>query len=108
VLVFNNGGIYGGDRRSPHAVSTALAGAAVGGFPADPPPTAFVPGARYSMVMQAFGGRGYDASDAAALQAACGEAFGARRPALINIVIDPQAGVESGTVHAFNAPKGKL
>jgi len=35
-------------------------------------------------------------------------AFAAQRPALINVTIDPMAGVESGNVHAFNAPKAKL
>jgi len=55
VLVFNNGGIYGGDRRTPELAAAAAAGAASAGFGADPPPTAFVAGARYAQVMGAFG-----------------------------------------------------
>ena len=34
--------------------------------------------------------------------AACRVAFAARRPALIDIALDPMAGVESGNVHGFN------
>lgn len=34
--------------------------------------------------------------------AACRTAFAARRPALIDIQLDPMAGVESGNVHGFN------
>ena len=58
--------------------------------------------------MEAFGGRGYDVASASSLAAACREAFAARKPALVNIHIDPQAGVESGNVHSFNAPKSNL
>jgi 2-hydroxyacyl-CoA lyase 1 len=46
VIVFNNGGIYGGDRRQPALQEAARAGAAKGNFSLDPEPTAFVPGAR--------------------------------------------------------------
>ena len=58
--------------------------------------------------MEAMGGTGYDVADAASLAAACKKAFAARQPALINVHLDPQAGVESGNVHSFNAPKSKL
>lgn len=58
--------------------------------------------------MEAFGGDSYAVDTSAALAAACQRAFEARRPALINVTIDPFAGVESGNVHAFNAPKSKL
>ena len=46
VIVFNNGGIYGGDRRQPALQEAARAGAAKGNFSADPVPTAFVTNAR--------------------------------------------------------------
>ena len=59
-------------------------------------------------MMSAFHGDSYCASSVAELEDACGRAFTAMRPALINVVLDPHAGVESGTVHAFNAPKGKI
>ena len=55
--------------------------------------------------MEAFGGDAFHVRSAAELAAACRIAFAARRPALINVTIDPFAGVESGNVHAFNAPK---
>lgn len=58
--------------------------------------------------MEAFHGKGYYASTAAALQSALRQAFSARVPALINIVLDPFAGVESGNVHSFNAPTSHL
>ena len=59
---------------------------------------------RYDAVMEAFGGDGFTARSAAELAAACRISFAARRPALINVAIDPFAGVESGNVHAFNQP----
>lgn len=46
IVVFNNGGIYGGDRREVPLSEAAGAGAAAGGFKGDPAPTAFVPGCR--------------------------------------------------------------
>ena len=63
---------------------------------------------RYELLMEAFGGDSYSVDNASALAAACRQAFEARRPALINVTIDPSAGVESGNVHAFNAPKSKM
>ena len=58
--------------------------------------------------MEAFGGEGYNVNNAASLATACRIAFRQRRPALINIHLDPLAGVESGNVHSFNAPKSKM
>jgi thiamine pyrophosphate-dependent acetolactate synthase large subunit-like protein len=46
--------------------------------------------------MQAFGGKGYAVNSRQQLLVACRQAFAARRPALINVAIDPLAGVESG------------
>jgi hypothetical protein len=46
VIVLNNSGIYGGDRRPPALQEAAAAGASAGGFAKDPVPTAFVPDAR--------------------------------------------------------------
>ena len=54
--------------------------------------------------MGAFGGDAFAVSSAAELAAACRIAFAARKPALLNVAIDPFAGVESGNVHAFNQP----
>lgn len=47
VIVFNNNGIYGGDRRKDAVREAAEAGARSGGFAADPIPTAFVENARW-------------------------------------------------------------
>ena len=105
VVVFNNGGIYGGDRRPGELRERAAAGLERAGFATDPPPTAFVPEARYDMLATAFGGDGYNVSTAAQLEAALQTSLKARRPALINVAIDPSAGVESGTVHGFNFKK---
>ena len=63
---------------------------------------------RYEALMEACGGDAHAAASAAQLGAACRIAFAAKRPALINVAIDPCAGVESGTVHAFNAAKPNL
>lgn len=62
------------------------------------------PCCRYEAIMAAFGGDPFTACTAAELAAACRISFAARRPALINVAIDPFAGVESGNVHAFNQP----
>ena len=62
-------------------------------------------------MMTAFGGRGIRCTTAAELTAACRSVLlsgGPVSPTLVDIVLDPMAGVESGNVHAFNAPKAKL
>ena len=63
---------------------------------------------RYHMMMEAFGGSAYDVNSSGSLAAACRIAFSQRRPTVINIQLDPMAGVESGNVHSFNAPKAKM
>jgi 2-hydroxyacyl-CoA lyase 1 len=88
VIIFNNGGVYGGDRRPPEDK--------VGPHKDDPAPTSFVPGARYDLVMEAFGGKGYLVGNPDELKAALKESFAARKPAVINVTIDPFAGSESG------------
>eukprot|EP00884_Botryococcus_braunii_P001876 jgi/Botrbrau1/1168/Bobra.0162s0055.2 len=108
VIVFNNSGIYGGDRRVEPLIEAAEKGAKLAGFGQDPPPTAFVPKAGYHEIATAFGGEGYEVESAAQLATAVRIAFSSRKPALINVLLDPMAGVESGNVHAFNAPKSNL
>ncbi|KAF7143537.1 hypothetical protein RHSIM_Rhsim05G0052500 [Rhododendron simsii] len=51
VIVFNNGGVYGSDRRSPEGIT--------GPFKDYPAPTSFIPGAAYHLLIEAFGGKGY-------------------------------------------------
>jgi oxalyl-CoA decarboxylase len=90
ILVFNNGGIYHGDE----------AGAA-------PSPTGYVQNARYDKLIEAFGGTGYHVDDKPSLAQALAEALASGRPALINCVIDPKAGTESGHIQKLN-PKSAL
>ncbi len=63
---------------------------------------------RYDAIMDAFGGDAFAVNSSAQLAAACRICFAVMRPALINVTLDPFAGVESGNVHAFNAPKSKV
>jgi len=90
ILVFNNGGIYHGD-----AVGIA------------PSPTGFVHDARYDKLIGAFGGVGYHVTDKSSLSMAVTDALRAGKPALINVVIDPTAGTESGHIQNLN-PKMAL
>lgn len=105
VIVFNNGGIYGGDRRPEALCQAARAGLEHAGYANDPAPTSFVPHATYEALSTAFGGKGSHVKTAEQLQDVLHTAVLERKPMLINVAIDPTAGVESGTVHAFNAPK---
>eukprot|EP00897_Mesotaenium_endlicherianum_P001322 jgi/Mesen1/1217/ME000129S00316 len=88
VIVMNNGGVYGGDRRGAIDLPEAVRN--------DPPPTSFVPKARYDLLIEAFGGKGYFVHTPEELAEALHEAFSAKKPAVINVTIDPMAGVESG------------
>ncbi|PIN00313.1 Thiamine pyrophosphate-requiring enzyme [Handroanthus impetiginosus] len=94
VIVFNNGGVYGGDRRNPDEIS--------GPYKDDPAPTSFVPGAAYHRLLDAFGGKGYLAATPDELKSALDESFSARKPTVINVTIDPYAGAESGRLQHKN------
>jgi oxalyl-CoA decarboxylase len=94
VVVFNNDGIYRGDHVN-----------AGGG--ADPAITAFVKGARYDKMIEGFGGVGVSVTDPDELKRAVDAAMESGRPTLINAVIDPAAGSESGNIGNLN-PKSAL
>ncbi len=94
VVVFNNDGIYRG-------VDVNAAGGS------DPATTAFVKGARYDKMAEAFGGVGINATSPDELKRAVNEALDSRKPTLINAVIDPAAGSESGRIGNLN-PQSKL
>ncbi|KAL3527005.1 hypothetical protein ACH5RR_011661 [Cinchona calisaya] len=94
VIVFNNGGVYGGDRRSPEEIT--------GPYKDDPAPTSFVPKAAYHVLMEAFGGKGYLVQTPDELRSALAESFSARKPAVLNVIIDPFAGSESGRLQHKN------
>lgn len=88
VVVFNNGGIYRGtdQNRAGEEVAT----------------TVFVKDARYDKMMEAFGGKGCNAKSPDELSQAVNEALESRQPTLINAVIDPGAGTESGRIGNLN------
>ena len=89
VVVFNNNGIYRG--------TDVNAG---GG--ADPATTVFVKDARYDRMMEAFGGAGVNATSPDELSRAVNAAMDSGRPTLVNAVIDPSAGTESGRIGNLN------
>jgi oxalyl-CoA decarboxylase len=93
VMIFNNGGIYRGDdvNRS-------------GG--ADPAPTVLMGQAHYEKLIEAFGGAGYYVTDAQSLTSALATSLASGKPALINCVIDPKAGTESGHIGRLNPQSG--
>lgn len=94
VIVFNNGGVYGGDRRTPQEIT--------GPYKHDPAPTSFVPSANYHKMIEAFGGKGYYVETPEELKSALSESFSARKPAVVNVKIDPFAGAESGRLQHKN------
>jgi oxalyl-CoA decarboxylase len=88
VVVFNNGGIYRGTD-----VNTAGS---------DPATTVFVKGSRYDKMIEAFGGIGVNATSPDELKRAVNEAMDSGNPTLVNAVIDPSAGSESGRIGNLN------
>jgi oxalyl-CoA decarboxylase len=88
VVIFNNDGIYRG-------TDVNKAGS-------DPATTVFVKGARYDKMIEAFGGVGVNATSPDELRRAVNEAMDSRKPTLINAVIDPAAGSESGRIGNLN------
>ncbi len=88
VVVFNNSGIYRG-------TDINAAGD-------DPAPTVFVEEARYDFMMQAFGGKGVIARSPDDLERAVRDALVSRKPTLVNAIIDPGAGTESGRIGNLN------
>jgi oxalyl-CoA decarboxylase len=89
VVVFNNNGIYRGVNVNPS-----------GG--ADPATTVFVKDARYDKMMEAFGGVGMHVTTPDELGRAVNKAMDSGKPTLINAVIDPAAGSESGNIGNLN------
>jgi len=88
IVIFNNNGIYRG-------TDVNAAGD-------DPATTVFVPDARYDKMMEAFGGVGVNATSPDELRRAVNEAIDSGRPTLVNAVIDPAAGSESGRIGNLN------
>jgi len=95
VIIMNNGGIYKGNETNS------------GGYD-DPSTTSFVPGARYDMMATAFGGVGVQATTPEELAAAVEAGIKSRKPTVINAVLDPDSGVESGRISGLNIERKKL
>ena len=85
TIIFNNNGVYRGDPEG-RAYS----------------PTGLLRDAHYEKIIEAFGGKGYHVTDTPGLTRALSEALASGRPALINAVIDPTAGTESGHIQSLN------
>ena len=64
--------------------------------------TVFVKGSRYDKMMEAFGGVGVNVTTPDELKRAVNEAMDSGKPTLINAVIDPAAGSESGRIGNLN------
>ncbi len=88
IVIFNNDGIYRGTD--------------VNKASADPATTVFVKGARYDKMMEAFGGVGVNATSPDDLKRAVNAAMDSGKPTLINAVLDPAAGSESGRIGNLN------
>ena len=88
VVIFNNDGIYRGTD--------------VNATGSDPAITVFVKGSRYDRMIEAFGGVGMNATTPDELKRAVDAAMDSGRPTLINAVIDPAAGTESGSIGKLN------
>jgi oxalyl-CoA decarboxylase len=88
IVIFNNDGIYRGTD--------------VNSAGHDPAPTVFVKGARYDKMIEAFGGTGVNATSPDELKRAVNAAMDSGKPTLINAVLDPAAGSESGRIGNLN------
>jgi oxalyl-CoA decarboxylase len=88
IVIFNNDGIYRGTD--------------VNKVSADPAPTVFVKGSRYDKMIEAFGGTGVNATSPDELRRAVNAAMDSGKPTLINAVLDPAAGSESGRIGNLN------
>jgi oxalyl-CoA decarboxylase len=88
VVVLNNGGIYRG------VGDNSASG--------DPAPTVLDPTARHDLLIEAFGGTGYHVTTPSQLTEALTNAVTSGQPSLVDCVLDPAAGVESGHIGNLN------
>ena len=89
IIVLNNGGIYRGDEKGQ-------------GHNGDPAPTMLMPEARYDRLIEAFGGMAFHVTKPIELEEALCAGLASKRPTLINCVIDPSVGLESGHIGNLN------
>ena len=88
IVIFNNNGIY--------------RGVEVNEVSDDPATTVFVPDSRYDKMIEAFGGVGVNVTTPDDLRRAVNEAMDSGKPTLVNAMIDPEAGLESGRIGNLN------
>ena len=89
VVVLNNGGIYRGTDLNK-------------GNDGDVATTVFVENSRYDKIIEAFGGVGVQVTTPAQLSFAVNKALDSGKPTLVNAMIDPSAGTESGRIGKLN------
>ena len=92
VVILNNGGVYRGDERTAAAAAVNT----------DPAPTVLSAQAHHELIAEAFGGKGYHVTTPAELRAALAESLASNGASLIDCVLDPSAGVESGHLASLN------
>lgn len=88
TVVLNNSGVYRGDEPSPNG---------------DPAPTRLT--GSYHKMIAAFGGTGFEAATPEEVAGALRAALASAGPALVDCLIDPADGTESGNIGHLN-PKG--
>ena len=88
-MVLNNGGIYRGTDINK-------------GNDGDLATTVFVENSRYDKIIEAFGGIGVQVTTPAQLSLAVSNALDSGKPTLVNAMIDPSAGTESGRIGNLN------
>ncbi len=88
IIVMNNGGIYRGDETNEAGDQAAC--------------TVFNSNSRYDQMMVALGGEGVRATTPEELAQALERSIQSRKPTLIDAIIDPAAGVESGRIGNLN------
>ena len=89
IVILNNGGIYNDNH-------VDLSGGN------DPSPTTLMPNARYDKLIEAFGGIAHNATNPDELRQAVSDGINSGKPTLINCVIDPKDGTESGHISNLN------
>ena len=89
VVIFNNGGIYNGIGVNPSGAD-------------EPAPTTLDINARYEMMGEAFGAKGYYVTTLDQLKSALEEAVASKAPALINVQLAADSGKESGHIGYLN------
>ncbi len=89
VVIFNNGGIYNGVGVDPSGKNA-------------PAPTTLDINARYNLIGEAFGAKGYRVDNVADLKTALEEAIASKAPAIIDVQLAADSGAESGHIGYLN------